>query len=135
MEERIKQVIVVRKDLNMTKGKLAAQVAHASLGVILSCMDTVKELPGLIIKELTINKEYPLGGWLSGKFTKIVLWCKDEDELLKIENQANKLCIPNYLITDAGDTMFDGVPTRTCIALGPDYESILNKITGELKLA
>jgi PTH2 family peptidyl-tRNA hydrolase len=76
---KTKQVIVVRKDLNMRKGKLAAQVAHASMKVLLDCMK-VDNFPVIRYTErrLMIHWDKPLEKWLSGSFTKIVVSCDSE---------------------------------------------------------
>lgn len=113
----MKQVIIVRKDLGMKVGKTAAQVAHGSLGAVLANM-----------KDSRVKK------WLSGQFTKICLKCESEEELLELELQAKQAGMINCLITDAGHTVFDGVPTRTVLAIGPDEEEKINKLTGHLKL-
>ncbi len=113
----MKQVIVVRKDLNMRKGKMAAQVAHGSLGVTLA------------------NLEHPdVKEWLSGAFTKICVSCETEDELLALEEAADEAGIINCLITDSGKTEFRGVPTNTVLAVGPANRDDIDKITGNLKL-
>jgi len=129
----IKQVIVVRKDLNMRKGKIAAQVAHASLASVLNRMYTIMD-PGYIHYHLTLRDNSVLAEWLSGKFTKICVSVNSDEELLEIQNKAIENDIYCTLITDAGNTEFHGVPTNTCLALGPDYSDKIDKITGELKL-
>jgi len=113
----MKQVIVIRKDLNMRKGKLAAQACHGSLGAVLP------------------NLEHPdVKEWLSGAFTKICLGCQDEDELLELESFVNTEGIINCLITDSGKTEFHGEPTITVLAIGPADPEVIDKITGHLKL-
>ncbi len=130
-----KQVIVVRKDLGMRKGKIAAQVAHASVGVLLKRGDEIdlyKDRSGT--GTLTLHLDKYLTAWLLGPFTKIVVSCADEPELLALEEQAENAGIAYCRITDAGRTEFHGVPTITCLAIGPhDVESI-DKLTGHLTL-
>ena len=131
--DRVKQVIVVRTDLNMRKGKIAAQVAHASLGVLLKSPFSLIWYFLCKAIGITLNKT-PLQKWLTDKFTKICVSCNSEIDLITIVQLAKDLNVPHCLITDAGLTEFKGVPTKTCAAFGPYYESDINKITGHLKL-
>lgn len=139
MDQEPKQVIVVRKDLNMRKGKLAAQVAHASMKVILDRLDgltSYDDLFGDYITDwrmMTVN-DTPLEKWLKGRFTKIVVSVDSEQQLLEVYDKARLRGIICALITDAGLTEFNGVPTNTCCAIGPDYPEIIDTITGDLKL-
>lgn len=125
-----KQVIVVRKDLNMRKGKLAAQVAHASVGS-LTQLPSQENSTGIL---LFVPVNSPMYHWLKGSFVKIVVSCKDEEELLEIKSKADEACIQTVLITDAGHTEFHEVPTNTCVAIGPDTPEKIDRITGELPL-
>lgn len=123
-----KQVIILRKDLNMRKGKMIAQGAHASMAVILEMGTKISDrfnidpLP-------TATKE-----WLNGSFTKVCLSCDSEQELLALHAQATAAGIPCSLIRDTGKTEFGGVPTFTAVAIGPDYPENIDPITGHLKL-
>ena len=127
--EEAKQVIVVRKDLNMRKGKIAAQASHASMGAILNYAGPVYE------GEIRINVENPaVRTWLSGRFKKVTVSVDSEEELLEIYQKAIDNGVNVKLIKDAGLTEFNGVPTLTCLALGPDYPSKLDPISGHLKL-
>lgn len=124
-----KQVIVVRKDLNMRKGKIAAQVAHASMAAILknsSC-------DGFSLKLPLIDRE-AFGQWIFGKFTKICVSVDSEAELFELQKKAEEAGILNALITDCGLTEFHNVPTNTCLAIGPDWPDKIDAITGNLKL-
>ena len=146
--EKVKQVIVMRKDLNMRKGKQISQGSHASLAVILNMMKKFKhEQEQSIFKRMfnrvvkffwCYNLEFEensyLDQWLNGKFTKITVSCKDEQELLDLYKQAKDAGIPCVLITDAGLTEFNGVPTNTCIAIGPFWNEEIDKITKHLPL-
>ena len=123
-----KQVIVIRKDLNMRKGKIAAQASHASMGAILNFSTKVGD------NEFSLKIDDPTAEWLGGRFTKICVSVDNEQELLDIYNQAQELNINVKLIKDAGLTEFNGVPTLTCLALGPEYPDKLDPITGHLKL-
>lgn len=118
-----KQVIIVRKDLNMRKGKIAAQVAHASMKVF---FDRIKEDKIIISKAME--------EWVEGSFTKICVYVESEEELLALYKKALDADIPCALIKDNGNTEFHGVPTHTCVAIGPDYIDKIDAITGGLPL-
>ena len=135
-----KQVIVIRKDLNMRKGKIAAQAAHAAMKVILDRMQIRKFEKGstfwedCLVWHMTVYESEPMHMWLKGSFTKVVVSCVDEKELLELKQKATDAGILNALITDAGKTEFNGVPTNTALAIGPEWASKVDKITGNLKL-
>jgi peptidyl-tRNA hydrolase, PTH2 family len=138
---KVKQVIVVRKDLNMRKGKIAAQVGHASLGVTLDMMDKdVIQYPpqsdvGYAIRlSKTIDYGTALYEWVYGIFTKIVVYVNSEEEILDLAAKANAKNIPYKVVTDSGLTEFNGQPTVTCVAIGPDWSDRIDKITGGLPL-
>lgn len=132
----VKQVIVVRKDLKMRKGKLAAQVAHAAMKILLDGAYTADvNFDGGDMEALVIPLENEgLKKWLRGPFTKVVVGCKDEEELLDLAEQSRKLGFPTALITDSGATEFHGVPTKTCVAIGPASSVAIDELTGNLKL-
>lgn len=141
----IKQVIVVRKDLNMRKGKLAAQSAHASLKVFLDRMHRApdKKIEHDFTEEWQQNFDTSFTpamlewlDWREGKpgFTKIVVGCNSEEELFEVEKQAKEAGIIHALIKDNGVTEFHGVQTPTCICLGPDEADKIDVITGKFSL-
>ena len=136
----VKQVIVFRHDLLKTlrKGKIAAQVAHASLGALLTMSHKVKQNYDYEpITEITFrykDGDSVLSKWLDGIFTKICVYVENEEELLSIYNKAKEANLSCALITDAGNTEFHGVPTNTCVGIGPAYSEDIDKITGNLKL-
>ena len=110
-----KQVIVIRKDLKMDKGKLSAQVAHASLG-------SYKRAEGKIK-----NK------WESEGEKKVVLAIESLKELLEIKEDIERAGIPNFLVKDAGRTALPA-GTITALGIGPEEETKIDKITGKLKM-
>lgn len=130
-----KQIIVIRKDLNMRKGKMVAQGAHASMAVVLNYMRYENFVEN---QQLEYNVFEPshkaLGEWLNGAFTKVCVSVDSEQELLDIVAKAKEAGVLNALITDSGLTEFNGVPTNTCAAIGPDYPEKLAPLTGHLKL-
>lgn len=109
----LKQIIIVRKDLKLGKGKLAAQVAHASLSAY----------------EKSKFKEK----WKKEGQKKIVLLCKDLNELLSLYKKAKEKNLPCVLVIDAGLTQIKK-GTKTCLGIGPTPEKEIDKITGSLKL-
>jgi len=128
MPSEPKMVIVVRRDLNMRKGKVAAQVAHASMKFLID--NNESERGDEVIVKLS-NAE---AMWLSGSFTKIVVSVDSEDKLKDLMLQAQLSDIEVHPIVDAGRTEFNGVPTLTCAAFGPCDADLLDEITGDLKL-
>lgn len=141
MSERVaKQVIVVRKDLNMRKGKMVAQGSHASLGAVLLIQEDRTKLTyadrGHRVPETVYSRDLHLAAqsWLDGQFSKICVSVEDETELMRIFAEATKANLPVKLITDSGRTEFHGVPTRTCLAIGPCWSEDVDRITGNLKL-
>lgn len=126
-----KQVIVMRKDLNMRKGKMVAQGAHASMAAILKIM---KFIPKDNAMSLNLGNNTALEDWIQGRFTKICVSVDSEKELLEVFNKAQEAKLTCALITDAGATEFNGVPTKTCCAIGPVWDDEVDKITGHLKL-
>lgn len=136
--EDVKQVIIMRKDLNMRKGKMCAQAAHASMKVLLELMtvDHVYDwrMADFEERKLKCWKLGPLSKWLNGSFTKICVSVSSELELEEIYNKALEKDIPVAMIVDAGKTEFNGVSTKTCCAIGPHWTTELNEITGKLAL-
>ena len=130
-KERImehKEVIVMRKDLNMRKGKLVAQGAHASLGAILGQM---KRDGSTLVLDLTDERLEP---WVTGRFKKICVYVNSEEELLQIYKTAKEAGMICSLIKDAGLTEFNGVATITATAIGPDREDKVDAICKHLPL-
>jgi PTH2 family peptidyl-tRNA hydrolase len=133
MSDIVKQVIVLRKDLNMRKGKMVAQGAHASMAVLLNRGDIESNITE-DNKSYVIELNDDIQEWLTGRFTKICVSVNSVEHLLLVHNAAEQAGIPCSLIQDAGLTEFDGVPTFTAVAIGPAKASKIDKITGELKL-
>ena len=131
--DKVKQVIVVRNDLRskLRAGKLAAQVAHASLGAVF-CESYVEDSESRINTKC-VDMSPELEHWFNNEFTKIVLRCDDEAHLLALHKQVEEAGILNALIRDAGHTVFDE-PTYTCLGIGPALSSDLEPITGELRM-
>jgi PTH2 family peptidyl-tRNA hydrolase len=122
-----KQVIVMRKDLNMRKGKMIAQGAHASLKVLL-------DRGALSERDFALALDEPTRAWLGGRFTKVCESVDSESALDAIVAKASAAGVPCALVVDAGATEFHGVPTKTCCAVGPAWAADVDAITGELPL-
>jgi len=111
--EELKQVIVVRADLKLGKGKLAGQVAHAAVSAA--------------------EKSKWKKDWFSQNQMKAVLKCSGEGELVGLYEQARRAGLPAELISDAGRTQIPA-GTTTCLGIGPAPADDIDRITGRLKL-
>lgn len=116
--KELKQTIVIRSDLEMGKGKIASQVAHAS----------VLGYQKVLEKNQKLAKE-----WFESGMKKIVLKTENLEKLLELYKEARKKKISAFLIEDAGKTQIK-TGTITCLCLGPDYEKKIDLITSQLKL-
>ena len=112
--ERYKQVMVVRTDIKMSKGKVAAQCSHASVGAVRN------------------SKKEIIEAWLNEGGTKIVLKAKSDKELIILQKKARVNKLATSLIKDAGQTE---IPpgTITALGIGPDKIEKIDKVTGKLK--
>ncbi len=139
----VKQAIIVRNDLRskLRHGKLAAQVAHASMGAVFqnSVFMKIQDLrvhPADHTQQAHAKCIYTtpeLITWLHDKFTKVVLRCDDEAHLLSLHKQAEDAGLMNALIRDAGHTVFNE-PTYTCLGIGPATAEQLDPITSDLRM-
>ena len=119
-----KQIIAIRTDLDMPVGKIAAQASHASLGGLLRKMNKQEDNWTLNLKD-----DPELESWLTGKFVKIAVSVKSEAKLLALHQKALDAGLNSVLIQDAGRTVFDGVPTYTCVAIGPHFADKIDPVT------
>ena len=111
----MKQVIAARTDLGMGRGKLAAQVAHASILAYESADDDAKR------------------SWKQGGQKKIVVKVRGESALRDLTEQAHRAGLPCGLVSDAGLTQLEpGTPTA--VGIGPAPEAEVDRITGDLTL-
>jgi len=118
MADEYKMVIVVRADLKMSKGKTAAQVAHAAVNCALASRK---------------NNPEALEGWMHNAYPKIVLKAEDEMQLFDLKMTADALNIVNSIIADAGRTEI-APGSVTCLGLGPDAAAKIDKVTGDLPM-
>lgn len=112
-----KQAIIVRMDLKMSKGKLAAQVAHASVDAALK-----------VLKE----NEKSFKAWKRGGMKKVVLRVNSLKEMIAIKHKAERSGLKTALIQDAGLTELKP-GTKTVLGVGPASEKDINKICEKLK--
>ena len=111
----MKQAIVARTDLGMGRGKLAAQVAHASLSA-------VEDTPATVRKK-----------WQGEGATKVVLKGDGERTLFELADRAEREGLPHAVIRDAGRTQLDP-GTVTALAVGPGEDERVDRVTGDLSL-
>lgn len=121
----IKQVIVWRHDLQCRLGKKMAQAGHAALADLSNSMREHMDDEGNVSFKLTPEQF----AWYKGDFRKIVLRVNSENDLMVIYNKAKELGINVEMIIDAGFTEWD-VPTKTCLAIGPDEDEKIDAVTG-----
>lgn len=135
----VKQVIIIRKDLNMRKGKMIAQGSHASMGVIFNYMYGLSssendEQNTFIIKLPKGDIGDEMYDWMTGMFKKIVVGAESQHELITAYQTAKEQGLPCSLIEDKGLTEFGGKITITACAIGPCDAEKIDPITGHLKL-
>ena len=137
---RSKMMIVMRRDLKMRKGKIAAQAGHACIDAILMALNKEGRVndfeitdDGIILKD-SDKPTTPLSDWFKYGCAKICVYVDAEEELLSIAQKASEKGIIASVITDAGMTEFHGVPTKTCLALEPLPADVADELTGDLPL-
>lgn len=133
---KVKQVILIRRDLNMRRGKEIAQGAHASMCFLVervrahlsSVADPIKE------SETRVSFSAEEKEWMMLGMAKICLQVHSEEELVRFHQEAIAAGITSHLIRDSGRTEFHGQPTLTACAIGPFEAEMIDRITGELQL-
>ena len=135
-----KQMIVMRRDLKMRKGKIAAQAGHACVTAVLMALEKENRLNqirtdgnGIYLAPSNMDAT-ALSEWFDEGVAKICVYVDSEEELLEIDRKAKEAGIISALICDAGLTEFHGEPTYTCLALEPKSAEEVDKITKELPL-
>jgi PTH2 family peptidyl-tRNA hydrolase len=117
-EFKYKQIIVLRTDLGMSKGKIAAQAGHAAVS---AAEDARKKWPEWWT------------AWLEEGQCKIAVRVVSEEELLELERKTKELQLPSALITDRGLTELPP-GTKTCLGIGPAPSEYVDEVTGNLRL-
>ncbi|MFR5000598.1 MAG: aminoacyl-tRNA hydrolase [Slackia sp.] len=135
-----KQVIVVRRDLKMRKGKIAAQAGHACVEATLMALAKENRLNDVRVEDEWVTladtgrETTPLSEWFSRGVAKICVYVDSEEALLEVARQGREAGFSVALIQDAGHTEFHGEPTYTCLAFEPLYPEQIDPITGALPL-
>ena len=113
-----KQVIIVRRDVNMGTGKIAAQVAHAAV---------------MGAEKVKVSRREWFNSWFAAGQAKVVVKVKNVEELIEVRKLADQLYLPVVQVQDSGLTQ---IPpgTITCIGIGPAPSELVDKVTRELKL-
>ncbi|KAJ1688054.1 hypothetical protein LUZ63_019444 [Rhynchospora breviuscula] len=116
--EELKVVLVVRQDLKMGAGKIASQCAHAATG---------------LYAELSQRNRSLLRQWEQFGQAKIVVSCKNQQEMNKLKEMAERCGLPTYIVSDAGRTQVRS-GSRTVLAIGPGRKADVDSVTGKLRL-
>lgn len=129
--EDVKQVIVIRRDLKMRRGKEIAQGSHASSAwittMVTSAIDPVTRIATVTLDPVTY-------AWATASWRKVTLQVQTEEELVALHEAAQARGLRSHLVRDSGRTEFGGVPTLTALAIGPDLSSLIDEVTGDLTL-
>jgi PTH2 family peptidyl-tRNA hydrolase len=135
-----KQILVVRKDLNMRKGKIAAQCCHASMsfltkgGGVYCNLGTGIPQVDYFMSSVEESHADEINHWLRNSFRKICVYVNSEEELETVHQKALDSGLMSHMIEDNGATEFNGVKTKTCCAIGPAIDEKFVGITDHLPL-
>jgi len=113
-----KQVIIVRRDVNMGTGKIAAQVAHAAV---------------MGAEKVKASRRNWFSSWFGAGQAKVVVKVKNIEELMEVRKQAEELFLPVVQVQDSGLTQIPS-GTITCVGIGPAPSELVDKVTLGLKL-
>jgi peptidyl-tRNA hydrolase, PTH2 family len=113
-----KQVMVVRRDLGMGTGKIAAQVAHAAV---------------MGAEKAKMHKQEWFDAWFESGQAKVVVRVQSREELMDVRKRAESISLPVVQVQDSGLTQ---IPpgTTTCIGIGPAPADLIDRVTNDLKL-
>ncbi|XP_068643209.1 uncharacterized protein [Aristolochia californica] len=117
-DDELKMVLVVRQDLKMGTGKIASQCAHAASGMY---------------AELMKSQVSVLTRWEQCGQPKIVVTCKNQQEMNKLKDAAERIGLPTFIVADAGRTQVLA-GSKTVLAIGPGKRASVDSITGKLRL-
>lgn len=127
---RIKQVILIRKDLSMRRGKEIAQGSHASMDFLIEPLRQLLMQKQKPLLDLTEEEQH----WIVHGMAKVCLKVNSEAELLAHHEKALQAGLKSFLIQDSGRTEFHGLPTLTACAIGPGRVEDIDAVTGDLVL-
>jgi peptidyl-tRNA hydrolase, PTH2 family len=113
-----KQVIIVRRDISMGTGKIAAQVAHAAV---------------MGAENVKSSRREWFKAWFAAGQAKVVVKVKNIEELMAVRKRAEELYLPVVQVQDSGLTQIPS-GTITCVGIGPAPSNLVDKVTLELKL-
>ncbi|KAK9683773.1 hypothetical protein RND81_10G163500 [Saponaria officinalis] len=116
--EDLKMVLVVRQDLKMGPGKIASQCAHAAMGMYAELVQSQRSL---------------LRQWEQCGQAKIVVTCKNLKEMNKLEQEAETIGLPTFVVADAGRTQV-AAGSKTVLAIGPGRKTFVDSVTGKQRL-
>ena len=139
---KAKQMIVMRRDLKMRKGKIAAQAGHACVEAVLMALAREGRLNDVCV---TPDESWvyladdgaqpsPLTDWFVAGVAKVCVYVDSEEALLELAAKGREEGFLCALVRDAGHTEFHGEPTYTCLAFEPLYPEQIDPLTGELPL-
>lgn len=145
---KAKQMIVMRRDLKMRKGKIAAQSGHACVEAVLMALAREGRLQDVRVNEDgswvyleerrrlfgAAPERTPLADWFAAGVAKVCVYVDSEEDLLDLAARGRELGFAVALVRDAGHTEFHGEPTFTCLAFEPLYPEQIDPLTGELPL-
>lgn len=142
MSDNYKQVIVVRKDLNMTPGKLASQVSHASMAPITrELRKNAYRLDSKTVRSILDVDYQTWKEWYEGSFTKIILKAKNKNDLEKLIKKAQEAgmqenidyyCIRDNCLTELHPE--ENGRCLTCVGFKPTKATIIDQITKKYQL-
>lgn len=126
--DMVKQVIIVRRDLKMRRGKEIAQGSHGSMGAIFNYGSIEDDKMIIDLSDPDVKE------WVTGSFAKITLKIDSLEAMMGIHDKAKAEGLNVCLIVDNGRTEFHGVPTETVLCIGPCRSSKIDHLTGNLSL-
>ena len=140
-----KQVIVWRNDLKVRTGKKMAMAAHASMAFLTKDGEMKDEIFSMAFGDeryqfftnetLDMHRHYDeIKHWLENSFRKIVCYVNSEEEFDSIHQKALDNGLISHIVIDNGATEFNGVLTKTCLAIGPHYDERFIGISDHLPL-
>ena len=145
---KAKQMIVMRRDLKMRKGKIAAQAGHACVEAVLMALAREGRLGDVRVnvdeswvyleEHRGLFRSAPeataLSDWFGAGVAKVCVYVDSEEELLDLAARGREQGFAVALVRDAGHTEFHGEATYTCLAFEPLYGDQIDPLTGDLPL-